>query len=213
MDQPGKLSGKWLRSLENVNLTIEPRQAKNTGDSGAEAPAFSEDDFTMSVDAGTNRLSHDFTAAYGRFCVYPIDIDGKGVDFIAIQRGEGRGTSVYVESLEILKCSKTGFTRLFDADLNGYIWNPDVRDVVSWERRYLWTRSKRKNVLGLELRLVPSPLIPKNCGPETTLYVLQHPKLAFGFDAEGERFEIVREEFQPLGKFYPKPKGKRGSED
>ena len=200
LTEPGALKGKWLSKKARESLTVSLIYASRAGAEKKDPAIFFEDEFTLTLHSATNILKRHFTAAYGSFRIYGVDVDGDGLDEIVLERGEGRGTFAYVQMLEILKVSQSHIESVFHAELNGYIYNPDADDPVSWERAYAWKKGKQNAELELELRLIPPAAVPKYCGSEATLFVLQHPKLRFRLNREQERFEIVDETFAPLGR-------------
>lgn len=201
LTKPGVIKGFWTEPGKPEWLTISETYT-NRAEAEKMVPSISfiEDVFTLNIGSGNKKHQLRFEAAYGAFRVYGVNVDRDDVEEIVLERGQGRGTFVYTQKLEIFIVTGSGIEEVFDADLNGYISDPDRMDPVSWERAYIWTKPRQNDGLDLELRLIPPPMIPKFCGSESTLFVLQHPKLRFGFNSEQKRFEIVEEVFAPLGK-------------
>jgi len=197
LTSPGTLRGRWLSKGNRVSLVVSQTDTNRAEAQNQQSAFFTVDEYTLQIRSKTDTLARRFTAAYGAFRIYGVDVDGDGVDEIVLERGEGRGTFVYVQKFEVLSVSESGFETVFQADLNGYIWNPDGDDPVSWERVYLWKNGKQGREL--EFRLIPPPEVPRYCGMEEALFVLQHPRLRFRFNRQRDRFEIVEEEFRPLG--------------
>ncbi len=195
---PGVLKGRWTSKSRGDSLIISQTYT-NRAEVEERQPSvsFIEDEFTLSILPKTHGCDLHFVAAYGAFRVYGVDANGDGVEEIVLERGEGRGTFVYVQKLEILAVSNSEIVTIFEADLNGYVYNPDTSDPVSWERTYVWNKGKQTKELQLELRLIPPSTIPRQCGSEVTSFILQHPVLRFGFDHERDRFGIVEEVFVP----------------
>jgi hypothetical protein len=165
---------------------------------GKHLPPFSEDEFTLLIHSGTNTITRNFTAAYGPFRVYGVDLGYGGPEAIVLETGAGRGTFVYVQRLEVLTFVGKWFETVFKADLNGYVWDPDLHDPVSWERTYSWKHVDGNTHLGLEILLIPPSAIPRFCGYEESLFVLQHSRIAFKFNPHRDRFEITEEDLRPL---------------
>jgi hypothetical protein len=198
LTDPGVLRDRWCSSNEVSELRVRARYDAVAKKKGKRLPPFYEDEFTLSIHSGTNIIKHNFTAAYGPFRVYGVDLGYGGPVVIALETGEGRGTFVHVQRLEILKVVDKRFQTVFAADLNGYVWDPDLHDPVSWERTYSWKHVDGNTFLGLEVQLIQPPVTPRFCGDEKSLFFLQHPRIAFKFNPHRDRFEITEEDFRTL---------------
>lgn len=191
---PGELDGRWLSSTTSDTLRVRPLCiGKKNGESSTP-----EDEFTMTLRSGSETLVWNFTASYGEFRIYGVDVDADGQEEIVLEYGEGLGTFVYVHKLTVLAPAKDDFCLLFKIDLNGYLVDPDLREVVSWERTYSWRDVDGDSRLELLIRLAPPPVIPRNVRDADLLLVLQHPDLIFKFNPGKERFEIIESRLSPF---------------
>jgi len=198
LTEPGTLAGHWLSPSNTSSLSVSPVEDTSRKKGRKKSNPSLAEDFVLRLQAGTNVATREFTASYGPFRVYGIDADADGKDEIVLEYGEGRGTFVHVQKLEILTMSGKHFEPLFKADMNGYLWDPDQDDPLSWERTYTWKKLDGAGRFDLQLDLIPPASVPRYCGVEEDLMILQHPKVIYRLNSERCRFEIIQEEFRPL---------------
>src|SRR6266571_5456270 len=91
---PGNLSGHWTsaKSVSAITISANPPSPEQKRDFPLEY-AFAEDFFLAS---GSGLESLHFTATYGSFSAYAVDVNGDGRDELVLEYGEDRGTDAYV---------------------------------------------------------------------------------------------------------------------
>jgi hypothetical protein len=195
----GSLSGHWLSRSKMSELLIENLDKNNPDHAGIEGPGFEGDSFVVSLkDQGCRVWRFYRQAAYEDIAVYGVDIDGDGIDELAVERGMCRGTSVYVRSLEIYKMEK--FVPIFEISLNGYLScnAPDSPGPVCWDRRYAFIKNHATQNLDVYVYLVAQEESPKSIASAYNLDVLQFPRRVYSYNRTRETFTVSQFGFKKL---------------
>lgn len=208
LTEPGLIKGKWLIPNVLTDLvvsldkdlygsdTISEQRSDGTWTETKVPFAFPHDHFVITIENGEKErpIIYPFEAAYEAFTVFPCDIDRDGVDEIFLETGEGRGTSVHVRKLTVLKFFPEDNTMaaILIVPLNGYI--PWQQDPLTWQRHY----SLANRVGGgydVIVDLLQPAVIPDHLASEEYLRVLQHPQMRFSYDPKHQSYVIKTEHF------------------
>jgi hypothetical protein len=206
LERPGILDGHWVSSTETHQLNIsEDFKITENGEAASSRPGcqgFPRDCFLISL-PGTDIRPKPFYAAYESFVVYGVDVTGDGVEELVIESGKGRGTSVYVRSLRVYKLFGKEFWPIFEAPLNGYLYQSmepqkDGYNPPSWERSYIFKRNTMRKTFDIILDLLPPRDDLKAVAKLNDLFLVQSSKIVACYDQEHESYFIDKVSFSPL---------------
>jgi hypothetical protein len=209
--EPGALKAHWTSRTGVQTLTVRQVSLSPALDGGTKSDEpWCEDSlprscFELAI-AGAGIEPLHFVAAYESFAIYAVDVDGDGVAEVAIERGEGQGTSVLVRILEIYKLVAGSFQLLVSIPLNGYLYQscePDRHpgehlNPPAWERSYAYKRSIRAKGLDILLTLMPPRRGVRFVAELSDLLALQLPALRLTYDAPRATFVIAEGQVRNL---------------
>jgi hypothetical protein len=204
LEAPGSLKGHWLDKDADSELVIEKYDAKKADHASWRDDGFGEDAFIILIKAKGQVVQKQLlNAAYGSFSAYGVDVDGDGIDEVAIESGMGRGTFAYQRTLRISQCQRSQFQDVFGILLNGYLDgeprdgrrlpDPDV-----WERRYAFARRPQGPGLSIYVYLIPPEPLPWYIGHAEQVSILQLPKMLYSYNSDLRTFELADLEFRRL---------------
>ncbi|SRR5260370_14149032 len=195
LKQPGNLRGHWTSAkfASILTITANPPTAKQKKDFPL-LFAFPEDHFVVAV-PGLEPLN--FTATYGTFAAYPLDVNGDAQEELAIEYGDGRGTDAYVRHLAIFEVSANHFLPILDIALNGYLDVQSIKgDPPAWKRYYALHRER--NRVDVRLSLVEPEFVPKYLGDVQLTEPLQFTSLTYRYNRARRTYELHRFVFRQL---------------
>jgi len=194
LTEPGSLAGHWL-SPQHVD-TLQVREATGADLTNPNCQAFPSDCFVITI--GGSERHYRFTAAYGSFFLYAVDVVGDGVEAMLLEYGTGRGTSVHEKHLTIVHFTANNTETLLQVQLSGYVPGEFRGDPPAWVRRYSLVASRASRSVDIVTRLIPPPYVPRFFGYADTLAALQYPRLVFRYRPDLSTYEIAEGRLIPL---------------